>query len=151
MLQHFGDYHYRQNGSQFVISFDGRSEMDALLNRGMVIAVFEFTSKKNETQRRRRMPIMKRLEDLFDDAKIAYEVYNHPLAYTTQEIAEKQHFSGDEMVKVVIFVVDGIWPWRSLWRVRKCTCPPSRRVCPTCVPPQVVLCRAQSRGLACFK
>ena len=63
----------------------------------MVIAVFEFTSKKNETQKRRRMPIMKRLEDLFDDAKIAYEVYSHPLAYTTQEIAKKQHFSGDEM------------------------------------------------------
>lgn len=65
----------------------------------MVIAVFEFYVKKNETQRRRRMPIMKRLKDLFDDAKIAYEVYSHPLAYTTQEIAKKQHFSGDEMVE----------------------------------------------------
>ena len=53
------------------------------------------------------MPIMKRLKDLFDDAKIAYEVYNHPLAYTTQEIAEKQHFSGNEMAKVVMLVVDG--------------------------------------------
>jgi Ala-tRNA(Pro) deacylase len=49
---------------------------------------------------------MKRLKDLFDDAKISYEVYNHPLAYTAQEIAQKQHFPGDEMAKVVMLVVD---------------------------------------------
>ena len=53
------------------------------------------------------MPIMKRLKDLLDDAKISYEVYNHPLAYTAQEIAQKQHFPGDEMAKVVMLVVDG--------------------------------------------
>lgn len=53
------------------------------------------------------MPIMKRLKALFDEARISYEVYNHPLAYTAQEIAEKQHFSGDEMAKTVMLVVDG--------------------------------------------
>ena len=53
------------------------------------------------------MPIMKRLKDLFDDAKISYEVYNNPVAYTAQEIAQKQHFSGDEMAKVVMLVADG--------------------------------------------
>ena len=53
------------------------------------------------------MPITKRVRDVFDDAKISYEIYNHPLAYTAQEIAERQHFSGDEMAKVVMLVVDG--------------------------------------------
>jgi Ala-tRNA(Pro) deacylase len=53
------------------------------------------------------MPIMSKLKDLFDEAKIPYEVYNHPLAYTAQEIAQKQHFSGNEMAKVVILKVDG--------------------------------------------
>lgn len=53
------------------------------------------------------MPILKRLKNLFDEAKISYEVYNHPIAYTAQEIAEKQHFSGDEMAKVVMLVIDG--------------------------------------------
>ncbi|HEY7167093.1 MAG TPA: YbaK/EbsC family protein [Candidatus Binatia bacterium] len=53
------------------------------------------------------MPILKKLRDVFDDAKISYEIFNHPLAYTAQEIAEKQHFSGDEMAKVVMLVVDG--------------------------------------------
>ena len=43
------------------------------------------------------MAIIKRLKELFDTAKIPYEVYNHPLAYTAQEIAQKQHFSGDQM------------------------------------------------------
>jgi Ala-tRNA(Pro) deacylase len=53
------------------------------------------------------MPILKNLKDCFDEAKISYEVYNHPLAYTAQEIAQKQHFSGDHMAKVVMLVVDG--------------------------------------------
>jgi Ala-tRNA(Pro) deacylase len=53
------------------------------------------------------MPILKRLKDLFEDAKISYEIYNHAMAYTAQEIAEKQHFSGDEMAKVVMLVVEG--------------------------------------------
>jgi Ala-tRNA(Pro) deacylase len=53
------------------------------------------------------MPIVKKLRELFDEAKVSYEVYNHPLAYTAQEIAAKQHFSGDAMAKVVILKVDG--------------------------------------------
>ena len=52
------------------------------------------------------MPIMKKLRELFDEAKVSYEVYNHPLAYTAQEVAEKQHFSGDQMAKVVMLEVD---------------------------------------------
>ena len=53
------------------------------------------------------MPVMKKLRELFDEAKVSYEVYNHPLAYTVQEIAERQHFSGDQMAKVVMLKVDG--------------------------------------------
>ena len=53
------------------------------------------------------MPIIKRLKELFDEAKISYEVYNHPLAYTAQEIAQSQHFPGDQMAKVVMLKVDG--------------------------------------------
>ncbi len=52
------------------------------------------------------MPILKRLKALLDEAKISYEVYNHPLAYTAQEIAAQQHFSGKEMAKVVMLEVD---------------------------------------------
>jgi Ala-tRNA(Pro) deacylase len=52
------------------------------------------------------MPILRRLKELLDHAKITYEVYNHALAYTAQEIAAKQHFSGNEMAKVVMLEVD---------------------------------------------
>jgi Ala-tRNA(Pro) deacylase len=52
------------------------------------------------------MPIMKKLKELFDQAKVSYEIYNHPLAYTAQEIAQKQHFSGDQMAKVVMLKID---------------------------------------------
>ncbi len=52
------------------------------------------------------MPIMKKLKALLDEAKIPYEVYNHALAYTAQEIAAKQHFSGNEMAKVVMIEAD---------------------------------------------
>ena len=53
------------------------------------------------------MPILKKLKDLLDEARVEYEIHNHPLAYTAQEIASRQHFSGKEMAKVVIIEVDG--------------------------------------------
>jgi Ala-tRNA(Pro) deacylase len=52
------------------------------------------------------MAILKKLKALLDEAKVPYEVYNHALAYTAQEIAAKQHFSGNEMAKVVMLEVD---------------------------------------------
>lgn len=58
-------------------------------------------------QEEKQMAIIKKLKELFDEAKVSYEVYNHPLAYTAQEIAQRQHFSGDQMAKVVILKVDG--------------------------------------------
>ena len=52
------------------------------------------------------MAILKRLKEMLDGAKVPYEVYNHALAYTAQEVAAKQHFSGNEMAKVVMLQVD---------------------------------------------
>jgi Ala-tRNA(Pro) deacylase len=52
------------------------------------------------------MPILKKLKAMLDEAKVFYEIYTHPLAYTTQEIAEKQHVSGKELAKVVMREVD---------------------------------------------
>jgi Ala-tRNA(Pro) deacylase len=52
------------------------------------------------------MPVLKKLKDMLDEAKVSYEVFNHALAYTAQEIAAKQHFSGNEMAKVVMLEVD---------------------------------------------
>ncbi len=53
------------------------------------------------------MPILKKLKEALDEAKISYEVYHHPLAYTAQEVATAQHLSGKEMAKVVMLKVDG--------------------------------------------
>jgi Ala-tRNA(Pro) deacylase len=53
------------------------------------------------------MAILKKLKGVLDEAKIPYEVYNHPLAYTAQEIAAKQHIPGDRIAKVVMLDVDG--------------------------------------------
>ena len=53
------------------------------------------------------MPIIKKLKTALDEAQVSYEVYNHPLAYTAQEVAATQHVSGKEMAKVVMIQVDG--------------------------------------------
>jgi len=53
------------------------------------------------------MPVLRRLKEVLDRARISYEVYNHPRAFTTQEIAATQHISGRAMAKVVILNVDG--------------------------------------------
>jgi len=53
------------------------------------------------------MPILKKLKELFEQAQVPYEVFNHALAYTAQEIAAKQHVSGNEIAKVVMLEVDG--------------------------------------------
>jgi Ala-tRNA(Pro) deacylase len=52
------------------------------------------------------MPILKKLKEALDEAKIPYEVYNHALAYTAQQVAARQHVSGKEMAKVVMLAVD---------------------------------------------
>jgi Ala-tRNA(Pro) deacylase len=53
------------------------------------------------------MPILKKLKEALDEARISYEVYNHPQAFTAQETAASQRLSGKEMAKVVILKVDG--------------------------------------------
>ncbi len=53
------------------------------------------------------MAILTKLKETLDQAKVSYEIYNHPLAYTAQEIAARQHVSGKEIAKVIILDVDG--------------------------------------------
>lgn len=52
------------------------------------------------------MAILKKLKAMLDEAKIPYEVYNHALAYTAQEIAARQHVPGNELAKVVMIEAD---------------------------------------------
>ena len=52
------------------------------------------------------MAILKKLKLILDEAKVPYEVYSHALAYTAQEIAARQHVSGNELAKVVVIEVD---------------------------------------------
>ena len=53
------------------------------------------------------MPILRKLKEVLDQANISYEVYQHALAYTAQEVVTAQHLSGKEMAKVVMLNVDG--------------------------------------------
>jgi len=53
------------------------------------------------------MLVLRRLKEILDRAKISYEVYNHPRAFTAQEIAATQHITGRAMAKVVMLNVDG--------------------------------------------
>jgi Ala-tRNA(Pro) deacylase len=53
------------------------------------------------------MPILTKLKEVLDGANVSYEVFNHPLAYTSQEIAARQHVPGKEIAKVVMLDVDG--------------------------------------------
>jgi Ala-tRNA(Pro) deacylase len=52
------------------------------------------------------MPVVKKLKEMLDEHKVSYEIFSHALAYTAQEIAAKQHCSGNEMAKVVMLKVD---------------------------------------------
>src|SRR5262245_36599782 len=51
------------------------------------------------------MPVNKKLKELFDGARISYEVYNRPLASSTQEIP--RYGAGKRMAKVVMLAIDG--------------------------------------------
>src|SRR6185295_2258319 len=52
------------------------------------------------------MAILKKLKMFLDEAKVPYEIYNHALAYTAQEIAARQHVSGNDLAKVVMIEAD---------------------------------------------
>ncbi len=54
------------------------------------------------------MALLRKLKETLDENKVSYEVFNHALAYTAQEIAAKQHCSGNEMAKVVMLELDGV-------------------------------------------
>ena len=48
----------------------------------------------------------KKLTEFLDKNKVKYVRISHSPSYTAQEIAAKQHFSGNEMAKVVMLAVD---------------------------------------------
>ena len=41
-------------------------------------------SSSTGSRRRKPMPIIKKLKELFDEAKVGYEVYNYPWAYAAR-------------------------------------------------------------------
>jgi len=45
------------------------------------------------------MPILAKLKQALDEAKISYEVFNHPLAFTAQEIAPNSTCPGGKSLK----------------------------------------------------
>jgi Ala-tRNA(Pro) deacylase len=53
------------------------------------------------------MPLLRRLKEMLDGAKVSYEVHSHLQAFTAQETAASQHLSGKDMAKVVMLKVDG--------------------------------------------
>lgn len=53
------------------------------------------------------VPILRSLEDALHTAGLGYEIHEHPVAFTAQEIAASQHVSGWEMAKVVVLRIDG--------------------------------------------
>jgi Ala-tRNA(Pro) deacylase len=60
-----------------------------------------------KTEQEAIMAILKRLRTILDQTNVPYDVYTHSQAFTAQEIAARQHLSGNEMAKVVILKVDG--------------------------------------------
>jgi len=78
------------------------NEITVVVGRGLQKLAKEAKKRKTEVS----MPILKILKNMLDQAKVEYEVYTHPLAYTAQEVAEKQHVSGKEVAKVVMLEVD---------------------------------------------
>ncbi|MBA5866919.1 MAG: deacylase [Nitrospira sp. CR1.3] len=66
------------------------------------------------------MVIHKRLQSYLDSRKIPYQVVNHSVAYTAQEVAESLHVPGSMFAKVVVVKADGrfvmvVLP--STWRI----------------------------------
>lgn len=53
------------------------------------------------------MSVLKRLKEVLDQAKVSYEVVNHPAAFTAEGVAISQHIPRQEMAKVVIVKADG--------------------------------------------
>jgi Ala-tRNA(Pro) deacylase len=53
------------------------------------------------------MPVSTKLKGYLDQNKIKYNLIDHPIAYTAQELAATMHVPGREMAKVVIVKIDG--------------------------------------------
>jgi Ala-tRNA(Pro) deacylase len=52
------------------------------------------------------MPI-KKLKEYLDNMNVKYATINHPVAYTSQQIASVTHIKGKELAKTVMVKIDG--------------------------------------------
>ena len=53
------------------------------------------------------MKAVEKLESLLEDQSVCYELFKHPIAYTSQMTAQAEHVPGSEEAKVVILNADG--------------------------------------------
>ncbi len=53
------------------------------------------------------MECKEELENYLRTNKVDFEVRHHPVAYTAQEIAAREHISGKMLAKVVMIIADG--------------------------------------------
>ena len=53
------------------------------------------------------MPCKERLVQYLSDARVDFDVHQHPVAYTAQELAAAEHVPGRMVAKSVIVVADG--------------------------------------------
>jgi hypothetical protein len=63
------------------------------------------------------MPILTKLKEILDEANVSYEIFNHPLAYTSQEIAAAFFLRGSTSRR----------SWRSITRAVTCRPTPKDR------------------------
>lgn len=48
-----------------------------------------------------------RVRTMLDERGVPYEMMDHPLAYTAQEVAAAEHISGDSFAKATLLMADG--------------------------------------------
>ncbi len=53
------------------------------------------------------MKCHQRIEQYLRDNGVAFHTYHHPVAYTAQAVAEREHIPNQMVVKVVVVVADG--------------------------------------------
>jgi Ala-tRNA(Pro) deacylase len=53
------------------------------------------------------MPCKERLEHYLQEQRVPYEVQEHPIAYTAQDVAYREHIPGKLVAKVVMIYADG--------------------------------------------
>ncbi len=53
------------------------------------------------------MPCRDRVEDYLRQHQVSFQVHQHPIAFTAQDVAAREHISGKLVAKVVLVFADG--------------------------------------------